>query len=174
MFMRSERLFLRPAWPEDEEARSGIGGSIVAGQLAVPVQEWLEEARPGRFPRFLVTLPGSHGSRVIGCAGLQRGACDTELVSWIAPEHQGQGFATEAGRAMLRLARTLGHRALAALHPDVPAARRLMEKLCFRPTGERLQRLCPTRGEPVSLLVNRREFGNQSDCGGMGDNLQAA
>ncbi|MDE2301046.1 MAG: GNAT family N-acetyltransferase [Sphingomonadales bacterium] len=160
MFIRSDRLFLRPGWPEDGGALYGCDADPQAvAQLVAPVQEWLAIRESRNFPRFLVTLPGADGARVLGVAGLQRGPQRAELVAWIAPEHAGQGFATEAGRAVLRLARTLGHRALDALHTaEMPAARRFVEKLGFRPTGEWRQRRGLAGGHAVSLLVNSREL----------------
>jgi RimJ/RimL family protein N-acetyltransferase len=171
MFIRSERLFLRPGWAEDwQELRNGIGYRAVAQHLVYTpqaAQAYLAEPQQRRYPHFLVTLPTAEGSRLLGCVGLLYGVGAAELVYWIAPAQWGQGYATEAARALLSLARTLGHRAIAALHfIDNPRSGRVLEKLGFRPTGEVCQRLCPARGEFAAALVHRRDLGETSDCDG--------
>ncbi len=173
MFIRSERLFLRPGWSEDwEELRSRIDDRAVARHLVYTpqaAQAYLAGPQHRRFPHFLVTLPNAEGSRLLGCVGLLASAGAAELVYWIAPEHWGQGYATEASRALLSLARTLGHRLITALHfCDNPASGRVLEKLGFRATGEICERLCPARGEFAASLVHRRDLGEPSDCDGSG------
>ena len=131
MFMRSERLFLRPGWPEDwEEVLARIADETAL--RAVP-----EAAADARLPQFLITLPTLvEPARIIGCIALTRQDDDVVLNYWIAREHWGQGYASEAGRAILQLARVLGHRRIIA-HPlaDNPAAARVLRKLGFCPTG---------------------------------------
>ena len=172
MFIRSERLFLRPGWPEDwAELFVRIDDWAVARNLVyspeAAAQSLLAEAQSRRYPHFVVTLPTSEGSRLLGSVGLVGGEHGAELVYWIAPEHWRQGYATEAVRALLALARTLGHRQITALHfADNPAAGRVLEKLGFQATGEVCERLCPKRGVTAESLVHRRDLGPPSDCGG--------
>lgn len=155
MFIRSERLFLRPGWAEDrEELRSRINDETVlghtlfnapAGQFPVPPAYLNGHER--RLPNFLITLPGADGTRLIGCVGLRAGDQGAELVCGIAADHCNQGYATEAGRAVLRLARTLGHTRILAVPRVVdPALDRVLAKLGFRATGP-LRRDCDL-GEP--------------------------
>jgi RimJ/RimL family protein N-acetyltransferase len=170
MFIRSERLFLRPGWPEDwRDVLDQIGDAAVARNLdAAP---WLmtgDAARqPDRLcPHFLITLPGARGAQLVGCIGLQRETEGTALGYWIGRDHWGRGYATEAARAVLRLARTLGHRQVFASHfTDNAASAHVLRKLGFGPTG--LTR--DTRGEGVPAEVLAIALGDASDCDG-GDN----
>src|SRR3546814_16245662 len=80
--------------------------------------------------------------RLIGGVGLDRrqgGA--VELGYWVARPYWGLGYATEAGRHMIDLARMLGISRLTAAHfPDNPASGAVLRQLGFRPTGRRLAR----------------------------------
>lgn len=165
MFIRSERLFLRPAFPEDAQAiLAGIADAGVVRQLASAPWPYREEdarrfvARPqdSAVPHFLVTLPGKDGAPVIGAAGLVRHAGAVELGFWIARSWWGQGLATEAARAVLEIATMLGHRQIAAAHfVDNPASGRVLEKAGFVPTGERLTRFSCARGHDAPALAYR-------------------
>ncbi len=109
MFIRSERLFLRPGWPEDwQELLGRIDDESVARNLAqVPWPYTAEDARQfasqpqdPRCPHFLITLPTSaKPAEILGCIGLARIEGQVELGYWITREHWGQGYATEAARA---------------------------------------------------------------------------
>ena len=162
MFHRTERLFLRPAWPEDwKEVLGGIADEGVVRNLArAPWPYQPEHARAfaatpqdPRQPRFLIVLPGTHGASVIGCIGLDDHHGDGEIGYWIARPWWGRGFATEAGRGMLEVARLLGHRRLAAGHfVDNPASGRVLRKIGFRPTGVIAERKCLGRGCKVPTI----------------------
>jgi RimJ/RimL family protein N-acetyltransferase len=177
MFIRSERLFLRPGWPEDwDELRSRRNDRAVARHAPLPSETVRAPAslalQDRCLPQLLVTLPGGDGARLIGCAGLMRGPHggenDAQLAYWIAPEFWGQGYATEAGRAVLSLARTLGHRRITATSfPENAAAARVMAKLGFRATGETMLQPCPARDVLAESLVHCRELGEPSDCDGL-------
>jgi RimJ/RimL family protein N-acetyltransferase len=79
-----------------------------------------------------------------------------ELGYWIGRPYWGRGYATEAGRAVLAIAREglrLPH--LYSSHfLDNPASGRVLEKLGFRPTGQIVPRFSAGRGEaaPSRLL----------------------
>jgi RimJ/RimL family protein N-acetyltransferase len=175
MFIRSERLFLRPSWPEDrEELRSRIPDTAIIGQelLNPPA---LAPASPNlpdhRLPQFLVTLPSAGGTQLIGGVGLVGGGDGAELGCWIAREHGNQGYATEAARAVLRLARTLGHRQVTAIPSgNNPAANRVLAKLGFRATGATRRTLCSVRGTLAAAMVHLRDLGEP----GEGDGCYAA
>ena len=170
MFHRSERLFLRPAFPEDGEAiLAGIGDEGVVRNLAsAPWPYGLDDARAfaarpqdQRLPHFLVTLPGEG---VIGSAGLGQHDGQVELGYWIARGHWGQGYATEAGRAVLRIARTIGHRRLVAGHfVDNPASGRVLRKLGFQPTGRIVQRHSCGRGAAADTVEYACDLGADAD-----------
>jgi RimJ/RimL family protein N-acetyltransferase len=168
VFHRSQNLFLRPAFPEDAAAiLAGIGEEAIVRNLArAPWPYTLADARAfaaqpqdPRLPHFLVTLPG-HG--VIGSAGLGEHEGEPEIGYWIAREHWGRGYATEAARAVLRIARTLGHTRLTAGHfADNPASGRVLRKLGFVPTGRIAKRPCRARG----AVVDSVEYALDCDAG---------
>ena len=162
MFMRSERLFLRPGWPEDwQELFARIRDEdIVRNMVSAPWPYTIEDAREFSsrvqqtgLPHFFVTLPGKKGSDLIGCVGLSDLGAGIELGYWIARDYWGNGYATEASQAVLRLARALGHRRiLASYFHDNPASGRVLEKAGFKPTGQNLRRFSLARGEQVASV----------------------
>jgi RimJ/RimL family protein N-acetyltransferase len=175
MFIRSERLFLRPGWPEDWEELFGLihDEGIVRNLARAPWPYRPEDAREfaaiqqdmePRVPNFFVTLPGAHGARLIGCAGLGCDGEEAELGYWIAREQWGKVYATEATRAVLSVARTLGHRRIVASHfLDNPASGRVLEKAGFQPMRGTARRFSLARGEEVPT----RRFEIRLDpCGG--------
>jgi RimJ/RimL family protein N-acetyltransferase len=176
MFIRSERLFLRPGWPEDwTELAVRIGDESVVRNLAQApwpypssaAREFLTAEHDPRCPQLLVTLPTSEGSQLIGCVGLAPREDGIELGYWIARERWGQGYATEAARALLSLARTLGHRRIVANHfADNPASANVLRKVGFRPTGETRQRFCMARGREVPALSYALALDGPCDCDG--------
>lgn len=159
MFHRSERLFLRPAFPEDCGAiLAGIGEESIVRNLArAPWPYTLDDARnfaalpqDTRLPHFLVTVPGKG---VIGSAGMGEHEGEPELGYWIAREHWGRGYATEAAGAVLKVARALGHRRVVAGHfVDNPASGKVLRKLGFVPTGRPGRRFSLARGQMVDSV----------------------
>jgi RimJ/RimL family protein N-acetyltransferase len=157
MFFRSERLFLRPGWPEDwDELTARIADPAIVRNLATApwpytacdARNFLAPDGDPRCPQFVVTLPTSAGSELVGCTGFARGDAGVELGYWIARPYWGQGYATEAARAALSLARTLGHRRVVASHfEDNPGSGRVLAKLGFRPSGGKVLRFSLARGE---------------------------
>ena len=157
MFHRTERLLLRPAWPEDwEMILWGIGDERVVRNLASAPWPYLpdharEFARRGQDPRcpaFLLTLPEDRGARLIGCAGLAETATGVELGYWIARPHWNRGYATEGARGVIEVARLLGHARVEAGHYlDNPASGRVLRKLGFQPTGSVRARESLARGK---------------------------
>ncbi len=180
MFIRSERLFLRPGWPEDwEELLAGIGDEAVVRNLAkAPWPYTADDARwfsskpqDQRCPHFFVTVPtSSEPARIIGGVGLALSDGEIELGYWIARDSWGRGYATEAARAVLRLARMLGHRRISAGHfADNPASGRVLNKVGFKPTGEVRPRFSCARGSEAPAVIHALELGLPSDCDGGGD-----
>lgn len=178
MFIRSERLFLRPAWPEDStELRAAIGHEAVVRNLArVPWPYTAEDARAfvdkapeHRLPGFLVTAPGSGvcGARIIGGCGLSLLDGEVNLGYWITAGEHGRGYATEAARAVLGLARTLGHDRIVAHHfVDNAASGRVLEKVGFRRTGRVAERFSLARGYASPSREYEVVFEAPSDCDG--------
>lgn len=180
MFVRSERLFLRPGWPEDQDEFLALidDESVVRNLTRAPwpytgedARRFLDAAPDMLLPRFLITQPGSHGTRIIGCIGLSLLDGEANLGYWIARDHWGQGFASEAARAVLSLARALGHKRIVGSHfVDNPASGRVLEKVGFRPTGRVLERYSEGRAASCLSREYAVEFDSPSDCGDDCDN----
>lgn len=175
MFIRSERLFLRPGWPEDdEELLRLIGDEPVPGNVAklrgserpIGMRSSSMQAQDRRNPHFFVTVPSAQGSKLVGACGITANqGSHPELGFLIARGERGKGYATEAGRAVLRLARTLGHRSiLAHQFSDHPASDRVLRKLGFAPNGEISPRYCVARREFVPAIVYSYTLGAPGDC----------
>jgi len=142
MFARTPRLLLRPGWAEDAPAlaRAIRGEARSANALddaLADAEAFLAEPRDAILPRFLITLRTDGAPLVIGTCGLTRRASGrVEFGCWIEQAFRNQGFATEAGRAVLHIAATLGLPQVEASHfVDHPASGRLLEKLGFATTG---------------------------------------
>ncbi|MCX9148842.1 GNAT family N-acetyltransferase [Erythrobacter sp. WG] len=177
MFHRSERLLLRPVWPEDWQALlAGIADEAVVRNLARAPWPYQEKdarefaARPvdPLHPRFLITRASD--AAAVGCIGFgpmgdaanDPGPC--ELGYWIARPHWGQGYATEAGRAVLAIAAMLGHRELVGSHfLDNPASGKVLRKLGFEPTGRTVDRWSCARGSHAPTAQYRRLLGSAAD-----------
>ena len=176
MFIRSERLFLRPGWPEDwTELLTAINDEgIVCNLATAPWPYTMEDAiafarRPQErlLPHFVVTLPSGDGARLIGSVGLGRHGDDVELGYWIARSHWGQGYATEAARAVLRLAKALGHSRISAGHfVDNPASGRVLAKAGFQPAGKPQLRFSLARGRETLSVPYAAQLGVDCDCDG--------
>ena len=156
MFIRTDRLFLRPAWMEDApELARAIGDKMIVRNLArVPwpyreehAREAIERERQPSLPSLLITLP-DEGGRIVGGMGLHEDDDGRpSLGYWIARRYHGRGFATEGGRGLLGVTPLLGHRRLHAGHfADNPASGRVLRKLGFRPTGAVCARESKGRG----------------------------
>ncbi|MDP9086149.1 MAG: GNAT family N-acetyltransferase [Pseudomonadota bacterium] len=142
MFARTARLLLRPGWAEDTPALARVirGEARSANALddaLVDAETFLAEPRDAILPHFLITLRTDDAPLVIGTCGLIRRASGrVEFACWVAEGHRGRGYATEAGRAVLEIAATLGLAQAEASHfVDHPPSRRLLEKLGFATTG---------------------------------------
>lgn len=155
MFIRTERLFLRPGWAEDApDLARAIGDEAIVRNLArVPwpyrqehARTWLSLPKDPKLPSLLVTLP-DEGGRIVGNCGLHEESGGPAIGYWIARAHQGRGYATEAVRALLGLARVVGHRRVRADHfADNPASGRVLRKCGFVPTGRTNPRPSLARG----------------------------
>ncbi|MEO6091743.1 MAG: GNAT family N-acetyltransferase [Novosphingobium sp.] len=164
MFIRSERLFLRPGWPEDaEEMEALLADNDVARQLAAPAShaagdcagEWLGASREPLLPRFCISLPTGLGAKLVGWIGLGRVSGEVSLACWIGRSFRGQGYASEASRAVLSLARALGHhRITAERFADDSASERFLSRLGFKPDGEPRVRLSWARGGEALAITH--------------------
>jgi RimJ/RimL family protein N-acetyltransferase len=160
MFARTERLLLRPGWIEDAPALTGaIGDEAILTKLATApspyrlsdAQEWLSTARTEGEAVFVMIARTEGAPRLVGAIGLHPDGEGFELGFWVARPYWGLGFATEAGRAVIEMARhTLRHEKIVAGHfLDNPASGNVLRKLGFRPTGDIVARHCRARSTTV-------------------------
>lgn len=174
MFIRSERLFLRPGWPEDwQEVHAGIADEVIVRNLvgapwpygADDARRFAARAQDQRHPHFFITLPTAAGpARIIGGIGLDPRGGAADLGFWIAREHWGQGYASEAARAVLDLAPVLGHRRIVASHfTDNPASGRVLCKLGFRLTGRTVMRHSRGRASQAEAIEYALELDDRRD-----------
>jgi len=183
MFHRSDRLLLRPVWPEDwQRILGGIADKAIVANLARAPWPYREDdaraftALPiaPKEPRFVITQADT--AQVVGCIGidhLEDRPDAIELGYWIARPYWGRGYATEAGHAVLQIARTLGHTQVIASHfEDNPASGRVLQKLGFEPTGRTLMRHSCGRGHEALTREYARDLSAYEDA--TPDNRQAA
>lgn len=161
MFALTPRLTLRPGWPEDAPAlaRAIAHESVVRNLARVPwpygeaeARDFLSLPRGAEEPRFVVAE--RHGAfALVGTVALSREDDGWQLGYWFAPEAWGRGYATEAARAVLDMARhALGLReVLAHRYHDNPASGRVLEKLGFVETGAS-RRFSMGRGDEVDCV----------------------
>lgn len=145
MFVRTERLFLRPGWPEDLEdllqALEDEDDQRYAAARRLPrsageLREFLARPRDPRLPHFVMYLRSPDGPELVGGIGFGRNGDEVEVGYWIAPRFRGRGYAVEAMRAVLRQARSLGHRRVFANHfADDGASPIALENAGFHDTG---------------------------------------
>ena len=164
MFLRTERLFLRPPFPEDwREVFAGIAEEKTVRMMASApwpytpqdARDWCEGRvhSDGRIC-MVITLPGDSGAPVIGAIGWSPESGGQEIGYWIAPAHQRRGYATEALRGVVQTLRALGHRRLQAGHfVDNPASGRVLAAAGFRPTGAIEQTPSAGRGGASAPLL---------------------
>jgi RimJ/RimL family protein N-acetyltransferase len=146
MFVRTQRLTLRPGWREDAaELAHAIGHESVLcnlGRAPWPYPIEAAESFVASFgdpvePKFLIFEHVEGRVRLIGGIAIGKLKDDPhELGYWLTPDAWGRGYATEAARATLGAARARGIRRVTAGHyVDNPASGRVLRKLGFRPTG---------------------------------------
>ncbi len=175
MFARTERLLLRPGWVDDAPAlHAAISHEAVASKLArlpwpyslADAQDYLSRPLNLTAPRFLMFARTAGKPRLVGGIGLEASSCGAELGYWLAPDYWGLGFATEAGRAVVELAReSLRLPRLVASHfIDNPASGHVLRKLGFQRTGKVVERHCPSRGRPIPSPHYVLDLEQDSDC----------
>lgn len=148
MFARTKRLTLRPGWPEDAAAIArAIGHEEVVTKLSrVPwpyteahAAEWLATPRTKDNVSLSILAHEEATPRLVGGIGIHpAGDMDGhELGYWLTPDAWGRGYATEAGRAVLGIARyAMGLKSLRSrYYVDNPASGNVLRKLGFRTTG---------------------------------------
>ena len=169
MFARTERLLLRPGFPEDAPAVAhAIGHPAIARNLATApwpyslrdAEAFLAAPRDPVLPSLLILERTEGSPKLVGACGLgRRSSGAVELGYWIARGGWGRGIATEACTALVDIARTLRLPSIEASHfLDNPASGRVLEKLGFSATGIVAPRLCCARGEHVAARLYRLQL----------------
>ena len=172
MFARTERLLLRPSWPEDAAelhqaiADEGIVRNLARAPWPYTVDDALQFATQTHdplYPAFLLMLRTHGAPRIIGACGIGNDDGSAELGYWIARPYWGLGFATEASAAVVNIAKAIGHKKLTASHfTDNPASGNVLRKLGFQNTGETAQRHSNGRGEAMTSVLYVKPL----DCAG--------
>jgi RimJ/RimL family protein N-acetyltransferase len=166
MFARTPRLLLRPGFPEDAPALAAAiaDESIVRNLAAVPwpysvrdAEAFLASPRDPVLPSLLIFERTCAAPQLVGSCGLaRRPSGSVEMGYWIARPFWGRGYATEACRALIDIAHTLGLPQLEGSHfLDNPASARVLEKLGFAPLGIVAPRMSCARGTEVPARLMR-------------------
>lgn len=139
--LHTERLVLRALAPTDIADFLAIAGDQAVARMTSDIPHPLDEPKariwlaPSRGEaRFAIVRDG----RMIGSAGYFRRAPDTaELGFWLGRSWWGQGYTTEAARAVIRHGFDVGRLALftSSHFHDNPASARVLAKLGFVATG---------------------------------------
>jgi RimJ/RimL family protein N-acetyltransferase len=150
LVLETERLTLRAPRLEDAKAIAQLANDrrIAENTTRIPHPYRLADAhafvervnRDGGELAFLITLD----DEPIGACGLARlGGAAPDLGYWIGVPYWGNGYATEAARAVIDHTFTaLGQQALqAGARVTNPASRRVLEKCGFQWTGVGLYRI---------------------------------
>jgi RimJ/RimL family protein N-acetyltransferase len=159
MFARTERLLLRPGWAEDAPAlHQAIADERIVRNLASApwpyrlsdAEAFLTTKRTADHASLLIFRRDDAQTQLIGAIGFGRTPDSRrEFGYWIAEPFWGRGYATEAGRAVIKLARDSLH--LPMLHAghflDNPTSGRVLEKLGFRATGVIASQFSVGRGD---------------------------
>ena len=171
MFARTERLLLRPGWAEDAPALAqAIADETIVRNLGTApwpyalrdAEAFLAAPRDPALPSFLIYQRTASAPHLIGSCGLSRRPSGAvELGYWIARDAWNQGFATEAGHALLAIAGALGLQRLEASYfIDNPASGRVLDKLGFTPTGLTAPRYSCARGQDAPARLCRKVLVN--------------
>jgi RimJ/RimL family protein N-acetyltransferase len=158
MKLATQRLLLRPFRRTDAAEFARLAGDWAVASMTSdipypfsPVQAlgWLKPVR-GEV-RFAVEL---QGQLIGGCGFYRRPSGAGELGFWLGRMWWGQGYTTEAARAVLR--HGLGNRRLpgfsSAHFIDNPASARVLAKLGFEPVG-RGTIACTARGHDMEAVT---------------------
>lgn len=171
MFARTERLLLRPGWAEDAPAlfKAIADEAIVRNLASAPwpygladAEAFLATERDPHSHSFLLFRRTRGAPQLVGCAGFgKRPDGEIELGYWIARPYWGLGYATEAARAVVEIARDgLRLDKLGAGHfTDNPASGRVLEKVGFQPTGRFAQCFSAGRGGAAPCKLYELDFG---------------
>jgi RimJ/RimL family protein N-acetyltransferase len=146
--LETERLILRAPRLEDANTIAALADDrrIAENTKRMPhpyrladAEAWVATGRRRGERNFVITREGA----VLGACGLVQDRDGPEIGYWLGVDHWGNGFATEAVRALIDHAfDALGHDTIqAGARVSNPASRRLLEKCGFQWTGVGLYRI---------------------------------
>jgi RimJ/RimL family protein N-acetyltransferase len=149
--LKTRRLVLRAPDPDDAEAITELLNDrrIAENTARIPhpytladAETYIDFVANGGEPSFLITLTDG---RIVGNCGIASLRADGPEIGYsIGVPHWGNGYATEAARAVIDHAFSeLGYQELlAGARVSNPASRRVLEKCGFQRAGVVLQRIC--------------------------------
>jgi ribosomal-protein-alanine N-acetyltransferase len=161
--LETERLVLRPPDLADAPAIQRLAGAreVALNTLMIPhpypdgaAEAWITKPRTQDEINFVITL--RNGGDLAGGMGLivHREHLRAEIGYWIGVPYWGRGYATEAGRAVVRYAfESLGlNRVFAEHFTRNGASGRVLQKLGMRHEGS-LRRHLVKWGESIDVEV---------------------
>lgn len=173
--IRTDRLTLRPFDQADAVHVAALVNNMKIARMVARIphpysvamaERWISEHAQSREIGFDYPFALIHEGRLVGSAGCAllptgEGALSPqgmEIGYWIGEPFWGQGFATEAARAVTTFGfEDLGENRLhAGYFADNPASARVLQKLGFQETGE-VQRWCEARGHHVRCITVARD-----------------
>lgn len=177
MFARTERLLLRPCWPEDAQmVFHAVADEAIVRNLAFA--PWPYSARDAdafvttehatHYPNFLLWQRTNGPPRLIGSCGIGNRNGDAELGYWIARSYWGLGYASEAAKAVVHIAKAIGHKHLVSGHfLDNPASGQVLHKAGFVATGKTEMRYSKGRGHAAACVLFEKSLGEEDAAGDM-------
>jgi RimJ/RimL family protein N-acetyltransferase len=179
MFARTERLLLRPSWPEDARelyhaiADEGIVRNLARAPWPYSEQDAAQFAaleHSESYPTFLLMQRTDGAPRLVGACGLAEYDGEAELGYWISRPYWGLGYASEAARAVIGVARAIGHQRLISGHfTDNPASGHVLRKLGFKATGKTELRFSVGRGRRVPCALYEKILGSDDESDTVSD-----
>ncbi|MEO9468276.1 GNAT family N-acetyltransferase [Parasphingorhabdus sp.] len=167
-------MLLRPGWPEDAPAlHAAISDEQIVRNLATApwpynlndAETFLDLPREASHANFLIFRRTAGAPQLVGGIGLeQTDTGSVEIGYWLSRPNWGLGYATEAGHAVIDIARALGHRHMGAEHyVDNPASGNVLRKLGFRSTGRIAPRYSLGRKAQVDAIQFRLDLADDDE-----------
>ena len=158
-FWREDDLALAMAVWGDADVTRYVGGPFSREQVAARLAKEIASMREHRIQYWPVFLRATNEH--VGCAGMRMYNAPEKVFAtgyYLRRAFWGQGFAQEAGRAVIaRAFEELGANALfAGHHPENAVSRHVLAKLGFRYTHDQLY--APTGLQHPSYLLTREDF----------------